>query len=122
MPTVPHILIAHDHDLVRKLLAQLVAQIYPSATITAVTNGAEALNTFTQDGIDLLITNGHMPGMGGADLIRALRAQQATCPIVMVSSDTSIEAAALAVGANHFLRTPVDTTEFQQAVTLLLPP
>jgi CheY-like chemotaxis protein len=122
MPTTPHILIAHDHGLLRSLLVQLVAQIYSSATITAVTNGAEALNATTQHDTDLLITDNHMPGMSGADLIGALRAQQATCPILMVSSDSSLEAAALAVGANRFLCTPFSAAELQQVVTLLLPP
>ena len=120
MPIAPHILIAHDHDLMRILLIQLVAQIYPSATITAVTNGVEALVAFAQHGADLLITDGHMPSLGGADLIRALRAQQATCPILMVSSDRSFETAALEVGANQFLGMPFDLTEFQQAVAILL--
>jgi DNA-binding response OmpR family regulator len=63
-----------------------------------------------------------MPSMGGVDLIRVLRAQQATCPIVMVSSDTSLTAAVLALGANHFFVTPLDVAEFKQVVTALLPP
>jgi CheY-like chemotaxis protein len=121
MPTAPHILIAHDHDLMRILLVQLVTQIYPSATITAVTNGVEALAAFMQHGADLVVTDSHMPGMAGADLIRALRAQQAMCPILVVSSDRSLEAAALGIGANQFLGTPFDPAEFQQAVTALLP-
>jgi DNA-binding NarL/FixJ family response regulator len=122
MSTALRILIAHDHDLTRILLIQLIAQTYPSATITAATNGTEALAAFAQYGADLLITNGRMPGMGGADLIRALRAQPATCPILMVSSDRSLEAAALGIGANKFLGMPFDLTEFQQAVTILLAP
>jgi two-component system, OmpR family, response regulator MtrA len=121
MPAAPHILIAHDHDLVRTLLVQLVAQIYPSATITAVTNGAEALNAYRQYGADLVITNDRMAGMRGVNLVMALRADQAPCPIPMVSSDDTLEAAVLMMGANHFLCAPFGLEDLRQALTSLLP-
>jgi CheY-like chemotaxis protein len=122
MPVAPHILIAHDHDIMRTLLVQMVVQIYPLATITAVPNGTEALNGYLQHGADLLITNNRMPGLDGADLIRALRARQAICPILMVSTDITIEAMAIAAGATRFLRTPFGFDEFRQALIALLPP
>jgi CheY-like chemotaxis protein len=103
-------------------LAWAVALIYPSAVISAVTNGAEALTTYVHHGADLLITDGHMPIMGGIDLIRALRAQQATCPIVMVSSDHTLEVIGLAAGASRFLPAPSGLTELRGTLIELLPP
>ena len=44
------------------------------AVITAVANGVEALATYMHHGADLLITDAHMPRMGGIELIRALLA------------------------------------------------
>jgi CheY-like chemotaxis protein len=99
------------------LLVQLVMRVYPLATITPVSNGAEALNICTQQLVDLLIINNHMPAMGGADLIRTLCARQASYAILMVSIDTSLEAAALATGADRVLRAPFDMPQFRQAVT-----
>ena len=122
MAAAPHILIAHDHHAVRRALEWAVALIYPSAVITGVTNGVEALTTYMQQGADLLITDGHMPIMGGIDLIRALRAQQATCPIVMVSLDHTLEAVGKAAGASRFLSAPSGLTELQHTLTGLLQP
>ena len=121
MTTAPHILIANDHHAIRGTLARAVALLYPSALITAVTNGAEALATYVRQGADLLITDGNMPMMGGIDLIRALRTHQATIPILLISFDVTLQAAGLAAGASQFLGVPFELAEFRQTLIALLP-
>jgi CheY-like chemotaxis protein len=121
MPSAPHILIAEDHTPVRDLLTAIVARTYPNCTITAVTNGAEALAVYNERGADLLITDYAMPIMAGLALIQALRAQQAAVPIVVVSMDTSIAEAILNAGANRFLRKPFSLPELRQILIDLLP-
>ncbi len=122
MTAAPHILIASDHQALRHALAMAVAQIYPPAVITDVPTGAEALTTYVQHGADLLITEDHMPVTEHVGLIRALRAQQVTCPIVLVSFDHTLEATAKATGASRFLPAPFDLTELRQALAGLLSP
>lgn len=122
MPSAPHILIAEDHAAVRDLLTTIVARTYPTCTITAVANGAEALAAFDERGADLLITDYEMPIMAGLALIEALRAQQTTIPILVVSMNTSIAQAVLHAGANRFLPKPFVIPELRQALLDLLPP
>jgi CheY-like chemotaxis protein len=122
MPSAPHVLIAEDHTAVRDLLTTIVARTYPACTITAVVNGVEALAVFQARGADVLITDYAMPIMTGLALIQALRAQQATVPILVVSMNTSIAEAVLQAGANRFLRKPFTLHELQQALIALLPP
>jgi two-component system capsular synthesis sensor histidine kinase RcsC len=117
-----HILIADDDDTVRAFLARVVVRTYPSLTLTTVKDGAEALATFGQRPVDLLITNAHMPNLNGLDLIRALRAQQITVPILMVSASPEVEASARAAGVTRFLLKPVPLRILQQALRELLPP
>src|SRR4029078_3771254 len=95
MPGAPHILIAHDHDLLRALLPQLVARIYPRATVTVVANSSDALDAYRQYGADLVIVNEQIVGMSGTKLIRALRAHEATDALTMISSDRVVKAEAL---------------------------
>jgi two-component system response regulator RegX3 len=121
MSSAPHILIAHTHDQVRALLAQLIARIHPPATVTVVTNSADALDAYRQHGADLVIVNERMAGMHGTYLIRALREHQATCLILMISSDYRVETTALKIGANHFLSAPFGLEDFRQALRRLLP-
>lgn len=117
-----HVLIADDTDAVRALLARIVAKTYPIATISTVADGAQALLIYNQRGADLLITNAHMPGLDGPGLIRALRAQQASLPILMLSSDTAMAAVAMQAGANSFLLKPFMLQQLQQTLRALLPP
>jgi len=122
MPSAPHILIAEDHAAVRNLLTTIVARIYPTCTITAVANGAEALAVFQARGADVLITDYAMPIMTGLALIQTLRAQQSTVPILVISMNLAIEQAVLQAGANRFLPKPFAIQGLQQALIDLLPP
>ena len=122
MPSAPHILIAEDHASVRTLLNTIVYRLYPTSTITAVANGAEALAVFQARGADLLITDYTMPIMTGLTLTQILRAQQATVPILVMSMNATIAEAVLQAGANRFLAKPFALPELQQALIDLLPP
>ena len=117
-----HILIADDDDGVRSWLARVVVRTYPSVTLVAVKDGAEALIAYGQRPADLVITNTQMPIMSGLDLVRALRAQRIGIPILMLSANTTIEATALAAGATRFLAKPVKLSLLQKTLVDLLPP
>jgi CheY-like chemotaxis protein len=126
MPYHPHILIAEDQAAVRELITTIVARIYPTCTITAVATGAEALAVYQEHGADVLITDYAMPGMTGLALSQALRASQATLPILVISMvismDTSIAETVVNAGASRFLAKPFGLPELQQALRDLLPP
>jgi CheY-like chemotaxis protein len=122
MPSAPHVLIAEDHAAVRNLLITIVARTYPTCTITAVADGAEAVAAFQAHGADLVITDYAMPIMTGLALIQSLRAQQATIPILVMSMNTAIAEAVLQAGANRFLAKPFTLPDLQQALIDLLPP
>ena len=106
----------------RELLTTIVTRMYPTCTMTAVANGAEALAVYDQHGADLLITDYAMPSMTGLALTQALRAQQATIPILVVSMDASIAEAVLQAGANRFLPKPFFLPAMQQTLIDLLSP
>ena len=123
MPLAPHVIIAEDDENIRMIIARVVRQTYAVVTISAVTNGLEALLVYDQEGADLLITNHDMPGLSGLSLIEALRVlRQATLPILMVSAHAALEGRALALGANLFLVKPFTLMQLIQALTQLLPP
>ena len=121
MATMPHVLITDDNDDVRALLARVVARTYPSVSITAVANGADALALCQAGGVDLLITNNDMPIMPGLLLVQTLRSQQIGIPVLMVSSNSGLAAAALAAGVDRFMLKPFIFAEIAQALLALLP-
>jgi CheY-like chemotaxis protein len=120
--TTRHIVIADDHDNVRAFLVRMCSRLYPTATVTAVRNGAEALAAIQGQPVDLLVTNANMPIMHGLELIRALRARQNSIPILLLSADERLAEPGLAAGADRFLLKPPTLDELRQTLTELLPP
>ncbi len=115
-----HVIIADDDDTVRSLVARLIVRLYANISITAVSDGVDALMIYGQRGSDMLITNFDMPMMNGIVLTQVLRSRQATMPIVMLSADDSIEQQALMAGVTHFLLKPFGIQQFDQIVSSVL--
>ena len=122
MPATPHILIAEDDRAIRDVLVRIVARLYPTATITAVATGADALVVAGTHRPDLVITDYRMPQMSGLAVLQALRAREATLPILIISLDHSIAEAVVMAGASGFVPKPFDLADLQQALITLLPP
>ena len=68
------------------LLGRLVAQQQGHAAVVA--DGAEAaLAALALGGIDLVVSDVHMPGVDGYELVRRIHALHPTVPVVLWSSD-----------------------------------
>lgn len=81
---------------------------------TEVFASAEAfLRTQHLAAFDCLITDVHMPKMDGLEMIRVLRRQRSTLPVIVISAleSRSTQAKAMAAGAEAFLTKPVDSDE-----------
>jgi CheY-like chemotaxis protein len=121
MPPTHHVLIVDDDAAMRELLVYLLARAYVDATVTEAANGAEGLRAALAQRPDLVISDYHMPVMDGMELVRTLRSQGATMPILMLSSEPSIAKAAQQAGASAFLAKPLAIRSFSQFLHSLLP-
>jgi CheY-like chemotaxis protein len=117
-----HVIIADDDATVRAVLTRIVKRTYPAVIVSAVPDGLDALLVYDQQGADLVITNQTMRQLYGLDLIAALRARQATIPIILISGDSTHEQPALTVGATLFVAKPFNRIDLVQQLTRLLPP
>ena len=74
---------------------------------------ATANNSF-----DCVVTDIHMPGMSGLDLMKCLAAEGSTTPVVLITarSDTNLEAKATAAGAACLLRKPFEIDDLIQCI------
>jgi CheY-like chemotaxis protein len=118
---MPHIVIAEDEDDVREFLLRAVRRYAPQAEITAVVNGAAALDILRQRGCDLLISDHRMPVMTGVELLQAVRASEPLLPVVIISADTSAEFAATEAGVTAFFYKPLTIAQIRQIVETWLP-
>jgi two-component system, NarL family, invasion response regulator UvrY len=112
------ILVVDDHSVVRKGVKQIVADGEGMEVTAEAASGAEALALVRAQSFDVVILDIAMPGRGGLDILRDLRAER-TAPKVIVLSMHSEEQYAirsLREGASAYLSKGGTPEELQQAI------
>lgn len=71
MPSLPNILIVEDDATIRMLLCEILA-LQP-VTIRAASDGQSALQMINDAPPDILVSDLHMPGMSGFELLALVR-------------------------------------------------
>ncbi|PWJ21239.1 diguanylate cyclase [Jannaschia seohaensis] len=93
-------------------------------SVECVESGEAALEAARRGGIDLIVMDMMMPGMGGAEACARLRADPATAaiPVILVTAamDDAARMEGLASGADDFLQKPVDDVALLARVRSLL--
>jgi DNA-binding NtrC family response regulator len=107
------ILIIDDEANLRKTLAEILRK--RGYVILEAADGSEALDLLCNTTPDLIFTDWRMPGIGGEEILRHLRADRrlAAIPVIVItaygSSHSAIEAVRL--GAYDFVSKPFDLEE-----------
>ena len=58
--------------------------------VLACTSGHQALETFKQGGVDLVLSDLQMPGLDGAELVDKIKALSAATPAILFSGKTRV--------------------------------
>lgn len=110
----PRVLVVDDERHVRRLLRDLL-EAWGYRTEEAGT-GAEGIRLFADGGYDLVLTDLVMPGVGGLQLVEAVRERDARVGvIVLTGSSTDVSAARDRLDFT-LLRKPLDVRGLQNAV------
>jgi two-component system KDP operon response regulator KdpE len=107
----PRILVVDDEPPIRRFLrTSLAAHQYE---VLEADDGQVALNAFRRNHVDLIVLDLGLPGKDGFEVIRQLREQGSTVPIVILSarSDEAGKVAALDLGADDFVTKPFGMDE-----------
>ena len=103
----PSLLLVDDDPATVQVLARMLAGV---GTLRFALSGAEALRLAQLDPPDLVLADAEMPGMGGFELCRRMKADPmlADVPVMIVTShgDVATEVAGFAAGAADFVRKP----------------
>ena len=99
------ILIADDHELIRRGLRGLLLDHFPGAEIVGAGDAREALAAIHDGTWDLALVDINMPGRSGLELLRDLRRLLPTVPVLVVSAHTEEDFAlrALKLGAAGYV-------------------
>ncbi|MGH7741285.1 MAG: response regulator [Candidatus Eiseniibacteriota bacterium] len=111
-------LLVDESSLMRRILVRALASMGHREVIE-VPDGVEALQ-HCDESVGLVITEWRMPGMGGLDLVRHLRANPSTSriPVIMVTSRNLRENVEEAVqaGVNGYLLKPVSSETLRRKI------
>lgn len=115
-------LIADDHAIVRKGLAQILCEEFPNAEVAEVANSAEALEKVRSGIWDVILLDISMPGRNGVDTLKQMRSEGIKAPILMLSmhSEEQYAVRVLKAGASGFLNKESATDQLLQAVHKVL--
>ena len=113
------ILIVDDFSTMRRIIKNLLVELGFSNIVEA-DDGKTALPIVQAGGIDFLVTDWNMPGMTGLDLLKNVRADEATkdMPILMVTAEAKKEQIVEAAqsGVNGYIIKPFTAKTLKEKV------
>jgi two-component system, chemotaxis family, chemotaxis protein CheY len=118
---IRHILAIDDSAAMRQILSATLTTAGYEVTLAA--DGEEGLENALAMPYDLVLTDQHMPGKTGLDLITALRGNPAyqVTPILVLTTESGepFKAAARAAGATGWIEKPLDPDMLTELVAAL---
>ena len=76
-------LVVDDELVFRSLISRAVERV--GHEVQVAEDGRNALQLMEQEAFDLVITDWHMPGMTGTELIARIREQRPKLPVIMIT-------------------------------------
>jgi two-component system invasion response regulator UvrY len=83
--TAPRILLADDHEIVRKGLRQMLAEAFPCAAFGEASDAAEAVRKVHESDWDVAVLDISLPDRSGLEALTEIRAMRPNLPIVVLS-------------------------------------
>ena len=118
------ILLAEDETVSRDLYQKFLTRA--GHKVTGAVDGSAALEAFSQQSFDLVVTDIYMPDMTGIELIPQLRTKNPDILIIAISSGGNLKendlglGVAKSLGAHQILEKPFDVKDLVAAVATVL--
>lgn len=115
-----HVLLVEDQLLVAEIFREALED--RGHRVTSMPDGLAALAADRADPAEVLVTDLHMPGMGGLELLARLRERRPRLPAVVVSgyAAEAVAAGRTGTGETVVLGKPVSPRELAARVAALL--
>jgi two-component system invasion response regulator UvrY len=99
------ILIADDHEIVRKGLGKVLAETLQPVKIDEARDGQEALSRILKSELDLVVLDLKMPGKSGLDVLKEIKQHRPKLPVLILSMHPEEQFAirAIRAGASGYL-------------------
>ena len=109
-----------DEPNMRRLLEIMLRQAGYQAMVAE--NGRDALERLRREGADLVVSDLHMPGMSGLQLLSAMREEGLDNPVIIVTAQGEVASAvaAMKLGAADYIVRPFDLETLELAMSRAL--
>jgi EAL domain-containing protein (putative c-di-GMP-specific phosphodiesterase class I) len=110
------VLLVDDDQLVLRAVERIL--IAGGYTVEKAVDAQQAVREAMLGGFDLVLSDIHMPGMTGTELLAVLRSYGCDMPVILMTGSPSIETArdAVELGAVQYLTKPIDRAALLRAV------
>jgi DNA-binding NarL/FixJ family response regulator len=83
---MPRILIADDHELLRRGLSQILTEAFPDIQLGEAGDARQALDVAARQDWDIALLDINMPGRSGMDLLQDLKRLYPRLPVVLLTA------------------------------------
>lgn len=110
------VLVVEDEASIRYFLTETLLEA--GYAVTAVDSGEAALARLAAEAFDLALLDLHLPGIGGMNVLTALRQQAPDTTVIVLTAHASLETAvqALRQGAHDYLFKPCEPEQLRESV------
>ena len=114
-PALPRLLLVEDDEALR---SALVRRFVGRFEVTAVADGSTAADRVRVDRFDVVLSDIHLSGMNGIDLLRLVRSADLDVPVILMTGlpdvDNAIEA--MELGALTYIKKPFELSVLDAAL------
>lgn len=112
------ILVADDHELIREGLRHALQKAYPGLEVIEVAKGGDVLPALRVTRVDVVVLDLAMPDRNGIDVLKDLKSEFASLPVLVLSIYPEEEFALrlIRAGADGYLNKATATKHLRQAV------
>src|SRR4030042_2597705 len=99
------VLVVDDHEVVREGLKQIVSRTHNIVVAAEASNGQAAYEQMSKEPFDVMVLDISMPGRGGLEVLKHIRAEQPKFPILILTMypEEQYAVRALKAGASGYL-------------------
>lgn len=116
------LLVVDDAVVARKMIKRhLVGSHYDGATLVEASSAEKGLELF-DDSVNVVLSDWNMPGLTGIEFVREIRKKNATVPIIMITTEGTLQKLNLAkdAGVDEYIIKPFSAEKLIEALDKVL--
>lgn len=116
------VLLVDDHAVVRRGLEQILSDAYEDLVVGEATNGNEAVDSVRSNDWDVVVLDISMPGRSGLDVLKEIRAEKPSLPVLVLSMhpEDQLATRVLRAGASGYMTKETAPDELVTAMKRVL--